>query len=360
MRGFSLLPILLASAVAAEESLFTQMDADKNGKVSPAELPAEARPFLGLVDIDGDGQLSKPEFDRIAANLQSLMPQEPAEETGTRNIDYAGTGHQRHTLDLYFPEEAGEKPLPLVVYIHGGGWMAGSKQEGRGFADVITATGQYAVASINYRLIQDALWPAQIHDCKAAIRFLRGNAAKFGIHADQIAVMGSSAGGHLATLLGTSGREPELEGSLGKFNTVSSTVRAVVNFFGPTNFETFFGKDSDIVAMARTNAPIRVLGDNDEQIRLNARLASPIHWITRNDPPVLTAHGTEDRIVPFTQAAELDEKLREAGVESHLIAMQGGGHGFGNEELNLRIKAFLDRHLRGQETAVSSEPIRLR
>ncbi len=357
----ALLLLLLAPALAAEETLFTQVDANKDGKVSPAELPAEARPFLGLVDVDGDGHLSKPEFDRIAANLQNLLPQEPTEKTDTRNVDYVGKGHQRQTLDLYYPEKSTrDQKLPLVVYIHGGGWMSGNKQEGRGFADVITGTGQYIVASINYRLIQDALWPAQIHDCKAAIRFLRGNAAKLGIDADRIAVMGSSAGGHLATLLGTSSREKALEGSLGSFLKESSTVRAVVNFFGPTNFETFFGEGSDIVEMARSNAPIRMLGGNDEEIRKNARLASPVHWITRQDPPVLTAHGTEDNIVPYAQATELDEKLRKAGVETHLIAMQGAGHGFGNHELNLRIKAFLDRHLLGLETAVSSAPISVR
>lgn len=358
----ALLLCLLAPALLAEENLFTQVDSDKDGKISPAELPAEARPFVALVDVDGDGHLSKPEFDRIAANLQNLLPEENSGSSDPhRNIDYVGTGNRRQTLDLYYPKGApAGKKLPVVVYIHGGGWMSGSKQEGKSFASVITQTGKYIVASINYRLIQEALWPAQIHDCKAAIRYLRGNAAKLGLDSDRIAVMGSSAGGHLATLLGTSSGEKDLEGSLGSFVQESSTVRAVINFFGPTNFETFFGKDRDIAEMARSSAPIRMLGSTDEEIRRNARIASPVHWITRQDPPVLTAHGTRDTIVPFSQATELDEKLRAAGVTTYLIPMEGAGHGFGNHELDRRLHAFLDHHLLGQDTTIPSTPIPVR
>lgn len=356
----SALSLFLIPALAVGDDFFSTLDADGNGRIGPSELPKEAAPFLGLVDADGDGSLSKSEFERVAATLRTMVPQEAAEASETRNVDYVGAGHPRQTLDLYFPEKTSAAALPLVVYIHGGGWMSGTKQEGRPVADALTATGEYAVASINYRLIQDALWPAQIHDCKAAIRFLRANAGRYGIEPERIAVMGISAGGHLAALLGTTIGEEQVEGTLGAFRNTSSKVSAVIDIFGPANFETFFGKGSDIVEMSRTNGAIRLLGLSDEVIRRNARLASPAHWISENDPPFLIVHGTRDQVVPFAQSEELHGELTAAGVESHFITVEGGGHGFTSSDLNRRIKVFLDRHLHDGAAQVSTSPIRLR
>ena len=172
--------------------------------------------------------------------------------------------------------------------------------------------------------------------------------------------MGASAGGHLVAMLGTSGGIETLEGSLGSFAKQSSRVQCVVNFFGPANFLTFFGKEVAIEKLRRDNMAVRLLGKEAEEIKANARAASPVNWITKDDAPFFTAHGTKDTLVPFAQAEELHGALGKTGVESHLIAMEGAGHGFVNPELNRRIKLFLDEHLRGIEGDIPSDPIRVR
>jgi acetyl esterase/lipase len=277
-----------------------------------------------------------------------------------KNVDYVGKNNPRQTLDLLLPKDRSTKKRPMVVFIHGGGWMSGKKEDGLDIVRLLASTGDYATATINYRLTQEAGWPAQIHDCKAAIRFLRGKADEYGIDPGKIGVMGASAGGHLVAMLGTSGGIAGLEGDLGSFAKQSSRVQCVVNFFGPANFLTFFGKEVAIEKLRRDNMAVRLLGKDADEIKENAKLASPVTWITKDDAPFLTAHGTKDTLVPFAQAVELHGTLEKSGVESHLIAMEGAGHGFANPELNQRIKSFLDEHLRGLPGEISSAPIRVR
>ncbi len=171
--------------------------------------------------------------------------QEPASEAPARlperirlekDIPYAGTKNPRQTLDLLLPKTVtgSGKPLPVIVYIHGGAFRSGNKAMGYGPLGALVASGEYAGATINYRLSGEAIWPAQIHDTKAAIRWVRANAAKYGLDPNRIAVMGSSAGGHLAAMVGTSGGVAELEGQLGSHTGTSSGVRCVVDLFGPS------------------------------------------------------------------------------------------------------------------------------
>ena len=349
----------LACAASAQDAMFDQLDRNRDGSITTDEIPPETRALLPLIDANGDGALSRQEFAGLKSALDALIPHDAGEAVGDNNLNYADGSNPRQTLDLYYPEDR-SKPLPLVVYIHGGGWVAGSKREGERFAKLLTATGHYAVASINYRLIQDAPWPAQIHDCKAAIRYLRGHAGRLGIDPKRIAVMGSSAGGHLALLLGTTAGEPKLEGELGRFPQQPANVSAVVNFFGPTRFETFFGKDVDPLPALRGSVIGRMLGGDDQTILANAREASPVQWVSSGDAPVLTAHGTADQVVPYSQARELHESLETAGVPHHLVTMQGGGHGFNHPELQRRILLFLDQHLRGKTAEIPADPILLR
>ncbi|MGB6220426.1 alpha/beta hydrolase fold domain-containing protein [Haloferula sp.] len=355
-----LLLLFLAPAAFAQANPFADLDTNKDGKLSTDELPKEARPFVSMIDGNSDGFVTLEEFQQVAANFIAPPPAQAPDASGLKNLNYASNGDARQTLDVYLPEKPSNKKLPLVVYIHGGGWMSGNKEQGKSIAKLITSTGQYAAASINYRLTQQAFWPAQIHDCKAAVRYLRANAKKFGIDPDRIAVMGHSAGGHLAAMLGTTANAPELEGQVGSHLKQSSKVRCIVNFFGPTDFETFFGNDVDLTQLGRDNMVVRLLGKNSDEIRRNMQLASPIHWITKDDAPFFTAHGTADPLVPFTQAEELNAALTRAGVESHLITMQGAGHGFANEELNQRIRTFLDQHLLGIPAEISNNPIKVR
>lgn len=270
-----------------------------------------------------------------------------------KNIDYVGAGNPRQTLDLIAPGAHPEKKLPLVVFVHGGAWNSGSKNDGLPLINLISASGDYAAATINYRLSQEAAWPAQIFDCKAAIRFLRGKADEYGIDPDNIGIIGMSAGGHLVSMVGTSSGIAALEGDLGAFPKVSSKVQCVVNFFGPTDFLTMSGD-------ALTPNPITaLLGGTGPELAEKAKQASPVTWVTQSSAPFFTAHGTKDPLVPFSQAEEIDAALKKAGVESHLIAMQGGGHGFVNDTLNLRIRQFLDNHLRHQSGEISDAPIPL-
>ena len=264
-------------------------------------------------------------------------------------------------LDILLPKERadGDKPLPLIVFIHGGGWRNGSKENAVRNLIPFVESGEFAAASINYRLTGESSWPTQIHDCKAAIRYLRGNAKKFGIDPEKIAVWGSSAGGHLVSMLGTSGGVKELEGELGEFDHESSRVTCVVNYFGPENFLTMVGQKSSIDRSKGKQYPeALLLGGPVQDIEEAAKQASPVTWASSDDPPFLTLHGTEDPVVPFAQGEEIHAALQKAGAESHLVPVVGAGHGVGGPEVTERVTAFLNKHLREKTSEISSAPIK--
>lgn len=270
------------------------------------------------------------------------------------NVDYVGKGKPRQTLDVLVSDQSVAKKRPLVVFIHGGGWNSGSKNEGLDPMRRLAATGEYVTATINYRLVPKAVWPAQIHDCKAAIRFLRGKADEYGIDPARIGVIGVSAGGHLVSMLGTTNGAAEFEGKLGQFPKQSSAVQCVVSYCGPVDFLTM-GVD-----LASPNPISGLLGGAGPGLREKAGKASPVTWVTPKTVPFLIAHGTADTLVPFSQAEEMKRKLSEVGVESHLIAMKGAGHGFGGTELDRRVKAFFDKELRDRPVTVSDAAIEVR
>jgi acetyl esterase/lipase len=250
-----------------------------------------------------------------------------------RNLEYVPGGHDRNRLDLYLPEEAAS-PLPVIVWVHGGGWQGGSKENSPAAR---FATRGFAVASINYRFSQHAVFPAQIEDCKAAIRWLRANARAYGLDKDHIGVWGASAGGHLVALLGTAGGVKEFEGPGGNRDQ-SSRVQAVVDWFGPSDFLTVGAKDT------RT----RLLGGDPLKNPGKAVKASPITYVSGDSAPFLIMHGDEDRTVPLSQSETLHAALQKAGVESTLVVVKGNGHGgplFTSPENLRRIEQFFRRHL---------------
>ena len=343
--------LLIASSIPAfaQIDLFATLDANHDDKVSSAEAPAELQARFKMLDTDGDGFITREEQQRFLATIAK-----PGETDQLSNVDYVGKGNPRQTLDLLVPKDHATKKRPLVVFIHGGAWNSGRKEDGLPVIRMIASTGDYVTATLNYRLSPEAAWPAQIFDCKAAIRFLRGKADEYGIDPANIGIMGMSAGGHLVSMLGTSGGIASLEGDLGPFPKLSSGVQCVVNFFGPTDFLTMTGD-------ALTPNPVTaLLGGDSPDIREKTKLASPVNWVSKNSAPFLTAHGTQDTLVPFSQAEEIHQSLVKAGVESHLIAMKGAGHGFANDTLNLRIRQFLDNHLRQQHGKISDDPIEIR
>ncbi|MEM9586659.1 MAG: alpha/beta hydrolase [Planctomycetota bacterium] len=248
-------------------------------------------------------------------------------------------------LDLYVP--AGVNQPPLVVWVHGGGWRGGSRANPKLLA--VTQHG-YALASISYRLTDQALFPAQIHDCKAAIRWLRGNAARYGYQADWIAVAGSSAGGHLALLLGTSGGVSELEGDVGDHLDQSSSVQGVIDYYGPSDF-VLRGKTQPDRAYTEKSGSFALLGGlkTGKPTKDTERFASPAHYVTPDDPPLLVFHGTADKTVLLDQSDRIVSRYKENGLEARLITLDKAGHGgkafFSGLHLSTAIE-FLNRHRR--------------
>lgn len=241
-------------------------------------------------------------------------------------------------LDLYLPEDA-ENP-PLVVFVHGGGWKGGSRKKCR--LSWVAEHG-YAVASIEYRLSQEALFPAQIEDSKGALRWLRAHEEKYGYDASRIVVAGTSAGGHLAALLGTSGEVEALEGSTSGNADRSSRVQGIINYYGPSDFV----RRSDSHP-AKTDHPeggvYRLLGGPVKKNLEAAAKASPVTYISKDDPPMLIFHGDKDKTVFLDQSKWLVQKYEEAGLDVELEVIEGAGHGWKQtpRERELVLK-FLER-----------------
>jgi len=300
--------------------------------------PLVALSLLAAVDLNGVLTLARTTRNR---ELRELLDSVKL----TRDITYATVDGIELKLDVYEPKERGDEAMPILVFIHGGGWRTGDKLGGARFMPAVVNAG-YIGFSINYRLTDVAKFPAQIHDCKSAIRWIRKNAKKFGADPNRIGVFGTSAGGHLSALLGTSGGIKALEGNIG-VTGVPSDVQAVCDWFGP----------ADLTAITRNtfdpnNAVPKLLGGYPEEKPELARLASPISFVDANDPPFLIIHGTEDPLVPIEQSRQLYRKLKNAGVPAELIEVPGGKHGnflrFGQESRNLIAKMieFFDRHLK--------------
>jgi acetyl esterase/lipase len=287
------------------------------------------------------------------AAAQQAAPTLPENIRVELDVPYAATDNPRQRLDLYLPKGAAtDAKLPLVVFIHGGGWQGGDKRAGLMLLPLVQSQ-QYALASVGYRLTGEAIWPAQIHDCKAAIRWLRANAVTYGIDPTRIGVAGSSAGGHLVCLLGTTGGVDALEGTIGEHDDVDSRVLCVVNQFGPTDF-----LDIDGANEAAKGMVAKLLGGRPADVPDVARAASPLAHVTKDDAPTICIHGTADQLVPYSQSTKLNRAYEEAGVECLMLTIPDGGHGgFRNPEVNVRTLQFLDKHLRGKPATISEEPI---
>ncbi len=260
-------------------------------------------------------------------------------------------------LDLMVPKKPKAKALPVIVYVHGGGWQMGNKSAGKYRIAPFVASGDYAGVSVGYRLSQEAKWPAQIHDCKAAIRWIRANAKKHGLDADRIAVWGSSAGGHLVAMLGTSGDNKAMEGKLGPHTKTSSRVSCVVDFFGPTDLLKLI---RDKKARDDERSPLyRLIGGPLLKNRAKAESANPIGYVTKDDPPFLIVHGTKDPLVPHSQSKLLDDALGKAKVSSTLITVDGGGHGkgFGLDVFAL-VRRFFEHHLLAKKTKWTDQTVK--
>ncbi|MDB6138434.1 MAG: Carboxylesterase, partial [Verrucomicrobiaceae bacterium] len=245
-----------------------------------------------------------------------------------------------------------------VAFIHGGGWIHGDRIAGASGAITLARSGNYAAVSVGYRLTNEAHWPAQIYDCKAAIRWIRGHAKEFNLDGDHIAVWGSSAGGHLSSLLGTSGDVQELESSLGSFTTQSSRVACVVNLCGPEDLTKPLMFDQEGKPIVKDEAVTGLLGGTYEEKPAEAAAASPLTYVTKDDPPFLTAQGTTDQRVDYANSKAIHAALQKAGVPSLLIPITNGGHGsVNNPEVKKRAEQLVAIHLLGIRADIDTSPI---
>ena len=237
--------------------------------------------------------------------ISLLLTQSSYAQTILKDIKYASTPQKELFLDLYMSEKV-QNP-PLLVWVHGGAWSAGSKENP---PMELLAYG-FAMASIEYRLSGEAPFPAQIHDIKAAIRFLRGNATKYGFDESRIILWGSSAGGHLAALAGVSDGNTLLEGNLGDYTKVSSKVRVILDYFGASNLTTILKQSTPYGLNMRTPALTKLYGKPIEEATEEAELASPVFYVDRTDPPMFICHGDQDPQMPINQSIELFGKRSE-------------------------------------------------
>src|SRR5262245_15898867 len=238
------------------------------------------------------------------------------------DIPYAGTDNPRQRLNLLLPKTPkDDRPLPVIAYIHGGAWLGGSRAAGHGRLAGYAAGGEYAGISIGYRLTGEAIWPAQIHDCKAAIRWIRANARKYNLDPDRIGVIGDSAGGHLVAMLGTSGGVKELEGDLGPHKDVSSRVQCVVDLFGPSDLPAMKDYPSSLNHDAASSPEGKLVGGRVSDKKAVAAAASPITYVSPDDPPFLIIHGNKDMVVPYNQSERLSAALKKAKVECYFITV---------------------------------------
>lgn len=239
------------------------------------------------------------------------------------DIVYARVGARSLHLNLMLPAGQPSKPRPAIIWFHGGGWCMGDYHDAFASAYGLSDLG-YVTGSVEYRLSAEAKYPAQIQDCKAAIRFLRANASKYGIDPDRIGVWGGSAGGHLVALLGTTGGIRQLEGDEGNLD-YSSRVQAVCDLFGPTDLSEsgMKGYIPQVVGMVEA-----LLGGPVKDHRGLARLASPVEFASKDDPPFLILHGDQDPLVPISQSEELYNALERVGADAKLVRVKHGGHGF--------------------------------
>jgi uncharacterized sulfatase len=293
-----------------------------------------------------------------ATKRQGGSPRLPESIQLEADLPYAGTDNPRQRLDLLLPKSPrNDKPLPVIAFIHGGAWQGGDKRDRLSALVGFVRGGEYAGVTIGYRLSREATWPAQIHDCKAAIRWVRSHAPKYRLDPDRIGVMGPSAGGHLVALLGTSGGVMALEGELGEYRSTSSRVSCVVDEFGPSELLAL-GRSAGLDHDSPNSPESRLVGGPVQERKVVARSASPVNYATPDDPPFLIVHGTADPLVPFDQSKRLHDALRRVGVEALLIQVIEGGHGgFRSPELQRRINRFFDKHLLGREVTISQEPI---
>ena len=296
---------------------------------TPAFFTFLAVPLLAGFSFAEENQL--PKAAPLAASDVELI----------RDVEFGKGGSRTLHMHIALPKGEAKELRPVFVFIHGGGWRGGHRNAGLPFATGFAQQG-YVGATIEYRFSQEAKFPAQIEDCKCAIRFLREHAAEYHIDPDRIGVMGASAGGHLVALLGTTANEKDFEGTGGS-EKFSSRVQAVCDWFGPADFTT-------ISKSPGAASPVsELIGGAISENADKAKRASPITYVSKDSAPILILHGDQDQLVPVAQSEEFAAALKKAGVDVTLHVIKGAGHGgpgFNTEDVRHEVQEFFSQHLK--------------
>ncbi len=288
----------------------------------------------------------------ITASAQEVPPSGDLQSSTVEiirhtDMQYVRNGHERQQLDLYLPAVSTVR-LPVIIWIHGGAWQSGSRSFCPPLNAGYTERG-YAVASIGYRFSRDATFPAQIQDCKAAIRWLRAHSDQYGLDPDKFGAWGSSSGGHLVALLGTCREVAEFD--VGEYLEFSSGVQAVCSYFGPTDFlqmDAHAIPGSPVRHDAAGSPESRLIGGPIQQHPEQAARANPITYVSKNAPPFLIVHGDMDPLVPWQQSELLFKALGSNGVRVHFHTIRGaahGGRGFHSPPVSLIVRDFFEQEI---------------
>src|SRR3954462_4802146 len=276
---------------------------------------------------------------QFAASGDDLhVPENILFETG---IEYANPDNQHLQLNIARPKNS-DRLLPCVLCIHGGGFRAGNRDSYNPLLIKLAGHGYVAVAT-SYRLAPKYQFPAAIFDVKAAVRWLKANAAVYQIDPDRIGVTGDSAGGHLAQFLGVTADAKQFEGDEGNY-AQSTRVACVVNRYGPSDFTKSYGKSVDAAEVL----PLW-LGGNLETAREKHVLSSPFNWVPPSASPTLILHGTDDKYVAYEQGVWMRDRLQSCGVHVEMLTLEGAGHGFKGadaEKAEAAMFAFFDGQLK--------------
>ncbi len=322
-----------------QHDAFKAWDSNGDGKVSRQEFPARFEAGLfDRVDSNGDDFLSPQEDSDFRNRLRHRNNRKQADsKKGSRlpegieltaNITYATIESRELKLDLYAPKTKPSKPMPVVMWIHGGGWKSGSKNNPRQALAMLQRG--YILVSVEYRLSGEATFPAAIADCKAAVRWVRANAKTYGMDPKRVGAWGSSAGGHLVALLGTAGDVKQWDAIHEENANFSSRPNAICDWFGPTDFLRMNDFPSNIDHDAADSPESRFIGAAIQTVPIQTQLANPIKYISSQTPPFLILHGSNDLAVCYNQSELLHSALIKSRVTSKLYKVVGGGHGFRN------------------------------
>ncbi len=338
----------------AAERFFARNDKNKDGKLSREEFPERQRRLFEQIDTNKDGFVTLEEDIFYRNNRRRNTVNIPEGVTVHRDLIYGRAGERELPLDLYLPPDT-SSPVPVVMWVHGGGWRGGGKGNG-GRALNMTTRG-FAVVDVEYRLSGEALFPAQIEDCKTAVRWVRANAKKYNLDSDRIGAWGSSAGGHLVAMMGLTHDENVFETD--DHSQYSSQVQVICNWFGPTDFLRMNDFEGRIDHDAADSPESMLIGAPIQENKEKVAAANPITYVSKNDPPMLIIHGEKDLSVPYNQSELLYAAMQKEGLDVTLYKVVNADHGFRNATQDSAASLvemsvqFLERHLKPQTDAAS-------